>query len=102
MIARLLINLYDNFITDENEACGMIVNITSENLSFYEALASRTRLNIIQQLAKKDCNIKELAENLQVSSAIMTKHIRKLEAAGIVKAHMVKKKRFYSKNLHAA
>lgn len=69
----------------------MVVNVTSENLSFFEALASETRLKIIGRLAESDCNIKELAENLHVSSAIMTKHIRKLESAGIVKTHMIKK-----------
>lgn len=60
---------------------------TSESwLPVYEALASKVRLNIIQLLSCKSMNIKELAGELKLSSAIVTMHIAKLEKAGIVTA----------------
>lgn len=54
------------------------------NLGYFEALASHTRLRMIQLLAQKDMDIKELAEALGVSSSIVTKHVRKLESAGLI------------------
>lgn len=69
----------------------MVINVTNENLNFFEALASDTRLKIIQRLTEGDFNIKELAEYLHISSAIVTKHIKKLESAGIVKTHFARK-----------
>lgn len=62
----------------------MNIQATEKWLPIYEALASRVRLKVIQLLAKKPRNIKELAEELQLSSAIMTMHVKKLEKAGII------------------
>lgn len=60
-------------------------------LPLYEALASAVRLSIIDLLAQKSMNVKELAEALGLSSAIVTMHIRKLEKAGLVVTKMVRK-----------
>ncbi|MFD1956037.1 ArsR/SmtB family transcription factor [Paenibacillus thailandensis] len=60
-------------------------------LPLYEALASSVRLSIIDLLAAKPMNVKELAEALELSSAIVTMHIRKLEKAGLVESKMVRK-----------
>ncbi|OBZ15819.1 transcriptional regulator [Bacillus sp. FJAT-26390] len=60
-------------------------------LPLYEALASPVRLSIINQLATNMMNVKELAEAVGLSSAIVTMHIRKLEKAGIVQTKMVRK-----------
>lgn len=69
----------------------MELDISSEkNLVFYEALASPVRLKIIRCLSNKKMNIKELAEEIGVSSAIMTAHIRKLEEAGLVESQKSK------------
>lgn len=64
----------------------MQIRLTEENLPFFEALASSVRIRIIHYLIRQDANIKELAEAMGVSSAIMTSHIKKLEAVGIVKS----------------
>lgn len=61
------------------------------NLNYFEALASHTRLRVIQLLSEKDMDIKELAEALDVSSSIMTKHVRKLESAGLITSSNVSK-----------
>lgn len=65
----------------------MNLDISSEdNLAFFEALASPVRLKIIRCLSSRTMNIKELAQEIGVSSAIMTAHIRKMEEAGLVEA----------------
>ncbi|MGZ9584891.1 ArsR/SmtB family transcription factor [Paenibacillus marinisediminis] len=60
------------------------IEVNSDNLSFLECLSSGTRIRIIELLNDRPMNISELAEVLDVSSAITTKHIQKLESAGIV------------------
>lgn len=60
-------------------------------LNYFEALASGTRLEIIRLLSIRDMNIKELAEALDISSSIMTKHVRKLESARIITTTNVSK-----------
>lgn len=67
----------------------MQLEINSEALPVYEALASNVRINIIQLLAKNKMNIKELAAELGLSSAIVTMHIKKLEEAKLIKAEKV-------------
>lgn len=62
----------------------MNITISVEHLRFFECLGSETRIRIIELLQKQPMNIKDLAEALQLSSAIITKHIQKLEEADIV------------------
>lgn len=67
----------------------MKIDTTEKWLPIYEALASKVRLKIIQLLSKQPMNIKELANELSLSSAILTMHIRKLEEAQIIKSERV-------------
>ena len=60
-------------------------------LPLYEALSSHVRLHIIDLLAVSSMNVKELAEALGLSSAIVTMHIRKLEKANLIETKMVRK-----------
>ena len=55
----------------------MQLQINEESLPVYEALASKTRIKIIQLLSKNKMNIKELAQALGISSAITTMHVKK-------------------------
>lgn len=64
----------------------MKANISDKWLPVYEALASRVRLQIINLLAESPMNVKQLAEQLSLSSAIVTMHIRKLESAAIIRS----------------
>lgn len=66
----------------------MKIEATEKWLSVYEALASEVRLKIIQLLAEKQMNIKELATALGLSSAILSMHIKKLEKSGIIETQM--------------
>ncbi|MNW25899.1 Helix-turn-helix domain protein [compost metagenome] len=66
----------------------MELDISEKSLPVYEALASEVRLKIIQLLANKPMNIRELADALTLSSAIMTMHVKKLEKAGLISTRM--------------
>ncbi len=67
----------------------MKTDISEKWLPVYEALASSVRLKIIQLLSKKSMNIKELAGELGLSSAIVTMHVRKLEEAQLIKSQRI-------------
>ncbi|MEK3887209.1 ArsR/SmtB family transcription factor [Bacillus sp. FSL K6-3431] len=67
----------------------MQINISQENLNIFEALASRTRIKIIELISEKDMNIKELSQALGITSSIVTRHILKLEEAEIIKTKYV-------------
>lgn len=67
----------------------MQLGIDKSSLVVYEALASEVRMTIIQLLSKNKMNIKELAKELGISSAIVTKHVKKLEDAGLIKTEKV-------------
>lgn len=71
----------------------MQLDITNDSLLAYEALASKVRLQIIQLLSKSKMNIKELATELKLSSAIVTMHVKKLENANIVKTERLGNKK---------
>lgn len=66
----------------------MKIDISQHSLPVYEALASNVRIEMIRLLTHKQMNIKELADALKLSSAIMTMHVKKLERAGIIKTSM--------------
>lgn len=63
----------------------MLIDATAGNLAILEALASDTRLAMIGLLNERSLNISELAEALSISSAIVTRHVQKLESAGLIR-----------------
>lgn len=67
----------------------MQTDISEHSLPVYEALASKVRLQVIRLLSGKPMNVRELAQAVGLSSAIMTMHIKKLEKAGIVRTEML-------------
>lgn len=67
----------------------MQLDISDQSLSTYEALASSVRLHIIRLLSEKKMNNKELAKELNLSSAIVTMHINKLEEAHLIRTERV-------------
>ncbi|MHA7966468.1 ArsR/SmtB family transcription factor [Paenibacillus sp. CAU 1782] len=62
----------------------MNINVSTEQVHLFEALASESRIHMIKLLEVRPMNIKEMAEALGFSSAIVTKHVQKLEEAGII------------------
>jgi predicted transcriptional regulator len=71
------------------EPLGMNIGVNRKHLGFLECFSSETRVAMIELLSESSLNIKELAAKLSLSSAIVTKHIQKLEEAGIVKCDSV-------------
>ena len=68
----------------------MKIDLSEACLPVYEALASDVRLKIIRLLSVKPMNIKEIAQAVGLSSAIVTMHIRKLEKANLIGSERVK------------
>lgn len=60
-------------------------------LPLYEALASEVRLRMLRLLAEEPLNNKDLAAKLGLSGAIVTMHVRKLEAAGLITSTMMRR-----------
>lgn len=60
-------------------------------LPLYEALASEVRLSILQLLAEREMNVKDIAQTLKLSSAIVTMHVKKLEKGGLIRTRMERK-----------
>lgn len=71
----------------------MILDITELNLPLFEALASGTRIKMITMLREESLNIKEMAQKLGLSSAIIAKHVQQLEEAGIIASRIIAGKR---------
>lgn len=62
----------------------MHIQVQTKYMAILECFSSETRVRMIELLDERPRSIKELADMLSVSSAIVTKHIQKLEEAGLV------------------
>jgi DNA-binding transcriptional ArsR family regulator len=63
-----------------------MVNQSSERLNdVFHALADATRRQMLRSLAARERTISELAEPFSMSLAAASKHVRTLEAAGLVR-----------------
>lgn len=71
----------------------MKIFLNTGNMKFFECLSSCTRIKILELLGKGPKNIGELAKLLNVSSAIVTRHILMLEEAGLIKSESIRGKR---------
>lgn len=71
----------------------MELKVNQNNLSLFVALASETRIRMIEILSMESLNIREMAQRLDVSSAIVTKHVQQLEEAGIILTEITAGKR---------
>lgn len=67
----------------------MKITTDEKYLPVFKALASDVRLNIIKLLSKQSMNIKDIAAELGLSSAIITMHIKKLEEAEIIRCETI-------------
>lgn len=67
----------------------MHITLSQESLPVLEAVASSTRIEIINLLSSKRMNVKELAEALGLSSPVTAKHVKILEEAGIIKTERI-------------
>lgn len=60
------------------------------------ALADPTREAIVRLLAERDCSVGEIAEQLPVSRPAVSKHLRLLESAGLVRFQSFGTRNVYS------
>ena len=59
---------------------------TDQLLEFFKLLADEKRLQIVGLLAQQDYTVEELAAILDLSSATVSHHLRRLTNAGLVRA----------------
>jgi predicted transcriptional regulator len=60
-----------------------------ENLaSVSKALSSETRIEILRQLRRKDLNVNEIAELLEIPASSSAAHVKVLEEAGMIKTSL--------------
>lgn len=71
-----------------------------ESLTVLKALANETRLNIIQILSEGKKNISQIAELLEISKPIVTRHIQQLEEAKLIETEHVPAKSGKQKICH--
>ncbi len=80
---RLLI-LIDRFVS--TDIVNRMVNYTSSSLdTVFSALSDPTRRAILAQLAEGDITVKQLAEPHAMSLPAISKHLKVLEKAGLLK-----------------
>jgi len=71
----------------------MRINVSQDNIDFFHCFSSKNKLHIIELLREKPRNIGELANIINVSSTIITRHINEMEKSGIVKSTLESGKR---------
>lgn len=59
-------------------------------ITLYEALASDVRWKIMNLIAGGEMNVKDIADQLELSPSIVTMHIKKLEQAGLTGSRRVR------------
>lgn len=67
----------------------MNIPVTLNNMPLLECFASETRVRMIELLGERPMSVGELAEVLELSSAIVTKHVQKMESAGLLTSESV-------------
>lgn len=66
----------------------MDIEISSKNYDFFNALGSKTRLNILNTLIENPKNITELSKILGISTTIVAKHINLLKKANLIETEI--------------
>lgn len=85
----------------------MELRLDKESLEVYKALASETRLHILNLLAESPQTASDLAAKLDLSKAVLSRHITQLESVGLIRQdrtppHGDNRKKTYSLNVDHA
>ena len=62
----------------------MRISANTKHMNIFQCLSSETRIRVLELLADKPRSVGELAKELGVSSAIMTRHVSMMEEAGLI------------------
>lgn len=65
------------------------MKVNRDACPFFSALASETRLRMVEMLGEGSLNISEMAQRLGVSSTIVAKHVKTLESANIISCRLL-------------
>lgn len=63
----------------------MDVRVLKELREYYKALSDAARLRILEQLARRELTVSELARSLRMSQPLVSWHLRRLVRAGLIK-----------------
>jgi ArsR family transcriptional regulator len=55
--------------------------------SYYRTLSDVTRLRIIEQLARRELTVTEIARGLRMSQPLVSWHLHRLKQAGLIRMH---------------
>ncbi len=62
----------------------MVLNLEQDDIDVYKALASKTRIQMLSILANKPATASELALEMNMSKAIISRHLKELENAKLI------------------
>ncbi len=63
----------------------MEIRMLKELREYYLALSDSTRLRIVEQLARRELTVSEIARGLRMSQPLVSWHLRRLVRTGLVK-----------------
>jgi ArsR family transcriptional regulator len=63
----------------------MEVRVLKELREYYLALSDATRLRILEQLARREQTVTEIARGLRMSQPLVSWHLRRLVRTGLIK-----------------
>ncbi|CAI6034460.1 ArsR/SmtB family transcription factor [Cohnella sp. JJ-181] len=67
----------------------MEIEFSTKHMEIWECLSSSTRVRMIELLRDEPMNLRELADKLGISGAIVSRHVQQLESAGLIAADSV-------------
>ena len=80
----------------------LITNVIKmSNNSLFYALSSESRIKIIKTLASKEIHLSELSRELNLSKPVISRHIRILEKAGLIKRRVIGNVHLLSANIES-
>ncbi len=65
----------------------MDVRVLKELREYHKALADGARLRILEQLARRELTVSDLARSLRMSQPLVSWHLRRLVLTGLVLMH---------------
>jgi DNA-binding transcriptional ArsR family regulator len=70
------------------------------NIELFNALSSESRIKILKTLAHKEIHLSELSRELNISKPVISRHIKILEKAGLIKRKIIGNVHLLSANLN--
>lgn len=61
------------------------IRVLKDLREYYKALSDAARLRILEQLARRELTVTELARGLRMSQPLVSWHLRRLVRAGLIK-----------------